>query len=166
MKRARNITSIRQLAKALSRDDKAVRLYLKDDRWTFRRTPPWKASDIPAMVEWRAKNLDQQPDSASTNIEADRALGGLSAERIAKIKLVIERTAKVRLERELLAGKYLARDAVQADLVSRANEAKQTLAAIVGLAPRLVGRDEADIKRLLNEHVELSCNILAGEVAR
>jgi hypothetical protein len=154
------IPSIRKLAKLLGCDEKTLRSYLVDERWPFRRKPRWKVSEVPAMQAWRAQNLEQQPDG--DGIDADPAITGLSPERKAKIRLVIERTAKVRLERELLAGRYLLRDAVQSDLVRRASEAKRTLESVVNLTPRLIGKDESEVRRLLAEHVTLVCEIIAG----
>lgn len=162
MQKTKLITSIRGLARALKLDEKAVRKYLADDRWTFRRTPPWPRSIVAKVSGWRKSQLAQQPDG-----DESEALEGLSAERKTKLKLVIERTAKLRLERELLAGKYLNRDDVEADLVARANEAKQTLQAVTSLAPRLIGKSESEVRALLADHVDLVCRALAnGKVVR
>jgi hypothetical protein len=156
MPKTKQITSIRDLARAMKLDEKSVRKYLADDRWMFKRTPPWPRSIVPKADTWRKLNLEQQPDGDEVD-----ALEGLSAERKTKLRLIIERTAKVRLERELLAGKYLKRDDVEADLIGRASEAKQTLQVITGLAPRLVGKSEAEVRALLADHVDLVCRTLS-----
>ena len=156
--KAKPINSNRSLAQRIGCDERTVRGWLRDGRWPFARTAPWLLSELPAMKRWRAATLEQQHDANGD----DEALAGLSAERREKVELIIERKLKVRLERELLAGRYLLRETAQADLLTRANEAKATLQGITGLAPRLVGKDEAEVRRLLDEHVRLCCGILAN----
>lgn len=148
-----SIPSIRKLAKLLSRDESTIRDWLKDDRWTFSRSAPWPKDQLPAMQQWRSATLEQQDDDAT--------MEGLSAERQAKLELVIERRTKLQIERELLQGRYLLKSEALDEFGKLASEAKATLQAIISLAPRIVGKPEDEVRALLSAHVDLVCNLLA-----
>lgn len=159
-KRNRKITSIRALAKALRRSHVAVRAnWLTHPAWPFAKSPPWDGADVPRMKAWAATAFEQQPEPTDPDTAA--AMKDLSPERQAKLALVIERTAKVKLERELLAGRYIPRERVESDLLGRATEARRTLEAITSLAPRLAGRDEQHIRGELEAAVEHVCRLLS-----
>lgn len=78
-------------------------------------------------------------------------------ERIAKIKLIVERTAKIKLERELLAGGYLKKEDVERDLQARVYSVRAKMQELPLRAALIANRSEAECEGIIESWVKEIC---------
>jgi hypothetical protein len=116
----------------------------------------------PRLMDDRAAN-----NAASVEMEEggeDDAIKALSRnpERIARIKLLVERTAKIKLERELLAGGYIKKEEAERERVARIFSVRAKLQEIPLRSSLIAHRSEAECERILTDWVKEVCDFYAG----
>jgi hypothetical protein len=150
---AKACTTQRELSRALKVSDKAVSQYVRRDDWPVSRRPPWDPNSVAAIKAWRA---GLQEDRAKPT-EATAATGpdpGLDLKRPKSIdyRLKLERTKKLRLEREIKAGQYVRRELLEAALVALAREFVQVLEEEEKALPlQVAGRDPGQVEAIVTE---------------
>lgn len=102
-----------------------------------------------------AGNDDDDPEGAVERLK-------LNPEKLARIKFLIERTAKVKLERELLAGGYVKKTDVQAGLLARVYSIRARLAELPLRAHLLIGKTEVEIESILRDFARETCDHYAN----
>lgn len=83
---ARDIDSVRALAKAVGVSEKAVRGWIARRDWAFGGTPPWKASVLEKIQKWRGSLQENRA-------EPPREGGGVTTED-AKRRYLIAKTGR------------------------------------------------------------------------
>lgn len=161
------IPSVRQLAKELGRSNPTVLSYVKRQDWPFARKGPWKRSDLPKMRRWMAQTL--APDLANPDnvLEPDPVADlRLSPERLAKVRLLITRQAKLELERAILAGDFLDKAEERRRDLEKIQVVKSALQGLSRrLPPLLVGRSVDEISEIIREEATWIMQAFAGEAA-
>src|SRR4051812_21590454 len=108
------------LGKRLGVNQPRIVELIRDEEWRWPTKAPWTEKQAAQMEAW-LKDRRAANNFGASRLEADAeenddesAIRALSKnpERIARIKLIIERTAKIKLEREMLSGGYLKREDV------------------------------------------------------
>lgn len=158
------IVGLRQLGAVLGVSGKTAHKYVHDPRWTFDRKQ-WPESQVPELRAWRERYYPSDADADMVQAAEGDSLNeirSLPAERRAKLQLVLERAAKLKLEREMMLGGYLKKDAVEAERLERIQAVKQELATIRLLAIRLEGRTVIEMERILEQWAEEVCNKFSG----
>lgn len=114
------------------------------------------------ILEGRAGNNATAGDLEDAGEEdAIKALSK-NPERVARIKLLIERTAKLKLERELLAGGYLKREDVEKSNVSRVFSVRAKLQELPLRASLIAHKTEAECERILTDWSREVCDYYSG----
>jgi hypothetical protein len=117
--------SIRELARQLGRNDRAVRKWIADERWKFGRKPPWNVAQVRT---WAAATLAPNP-AASPGVNA-KTIRDMATIEKAKLKLLLERAEKLRLDREIKAGQYTTPEEIERGRIARIGAVKETTAAV------------------------------------
>jgi len=107
--------------------------------------------------------LDEEPEQSDekANDEAIKALTR-NPERVARIKLVVERTAKLKLEREIVAGCYVRKEDVEKDSSAKVFSVRAKLQEIPLRASLIAHRPERECERILTDWVKEICDYYAG----
>ena len=115
-----------------------------------------------ALLEGRAANnaTAAQDEDAGDETAIERL--SKNPERVARIKLVIERTAKIKLERELLAGGYLKREDVERERVARIYAVRAKMQEMPLRSSLLVGKTDAEIHQSLTAWMKEICDHFAA----
>jgi hypothetical protein len=138
---------------------------LADPDWSF-GGPPWTeqtAKQIEAFLkERRAAN-----NATAAEMEAedpDAAIRALSKnpEKIARVKLIVERTAKIKLERELLAGGYIKKEDAEKESIARVFSVRAKLQEIPLRASLIAHKSEAECERILSDWAREICDYYAN----
>lgn len=114
------------------------------------------------LTEARAANNATSGDLEESGDEAAIQALSRNPERIARIKLVIERTAKIKLERELLAGGYLKKEDVEKDRLARVYSIRAKLQEIPLRASLIAMKTEAECERILSDWAREVCDYYAN----
>ena len=122
--------ALRSLAKGIGRQvSNAHRIVHREDwpfgtrpnkRWTVENVLPWVAANV------RSNKAD--PDNEQATLPF--ATGPLSQKGQAELRLLRERTAKVRMDRHIKAGLYMDRETVEAERLARIQAVKSALLAL------------------------------------
>lgn len=174
--------SQRELARQLGRSAKSVNKQVARDAWPFGKAP-WPESLLPELRAY----FDRLP--ADNNTRADKpktessgkvgaadapastvpdtsedAVRSLSSR--AKLQLIVERAAKVKLERGILEGKYLVAEEVEAGRAARVLAVKTALlnlpeSGVVELIR--ASTNDAEAKRVLLDRLMDICHEFAGK---
>lgn len=83
-------------------------------------------------------------------------------ERVARIKLIIERTAKLKLEREMLAGGFLKKEDVDKEATARVFSVRAKMQEIPLRASLIAHKSEAECERILNDWMREVCDYYAN----
>lgn len=155
------------LATQLGISQQRLSKLVNSDGWRFGRGP-WTWKQLPAIRahvnERRALNNATAGAFDEDGKEAtDATIEALSKnpERVAKIKLIIERTAKLKLERELLAGGYLKKEDVDANRVAQIHAVRAKMQEIPLRASLLAHKPEPAITAILTEWMKEVCDYFA-----
>lgn len=131
--------SLRSLAKGIGRSPSNAHRIVHRGDWPFGTRPNkhWTAENV---LPWVAANVrSNKADPEDEQGALPFAEGQLSQKGQAELRLVRERTAKIRLDREIKAGRYMERQRVEAERLARIQVVKSALLAL----PRSV-RQRAD----------------------
>lgn len=155
------------LAERLGITQGRVSQLVKDGRIPRRAT--YTEADVKAakqtLREARAganRTVSQVEDEAESG--NDSAIQALSKnpERVARIKLLIERTAKLKLERELLAGGYVKKEDADKEAVGRVFSVRAKLQEIPLRASLIAHKSEAECERILTDWMREVCDYYAN----
>lgn len=83
-------------------------------------------------------------------------------ERKARVLLLIERTAKIKLERELLAGGYIKKEEAEKERVTRVFSVRAKLQEIPLRASLIAHKSEAECEAILRDWVKEVCDYYAN----
>lgn len=156
------------LAAHLKVSQPRVSQLIKGDGWTWGKGP-WteqQGAEIKAsLIDRRAGNnataavIEDAADAGD-----DTAIRALSKnpEKQARIKLVIERTAKIKLERELLAGGYIRKDEVEKTALARVYSVRAKLQELPLRASLIALKTEAECEEILNGWMREVCDHYAN----
>lgn len=141
------------------------------DDWTFGRAP-WTAAQVQAIrVELADRRARHNATSGKVEDEADGgdetaadAIAKLvrNPEKAARVKLIVERTAKIKLERELLAGGYVAKADVDKDMQSRVFSVRAKLGELPLRASLIAHKTETECERILIDWAKEVCDYYAN----
>lgn len=115
-----------------------------------------------AMLEARAGNNATAGDLEESGDESAIQALSRNPERIARIKLIIERTAKLKLERELLAGGYIKKEDAEKERIARVFSVRAKLQEVPLRASLIANKSEAECERILTDWVKEVCDFYAG----
>ena len=87
---------------------------------------------------------------------------GDQREQEARIKLIVERTAKLKLEREIAAGCYVRKEDVEEAAVRKVYAARALLQEIPLRASLIAHRPERECERILTDWVKEVCDYYAN----
>lgn len=155
---------MRDLAKKIGGvTEAAVRKWLAHAEWKFPRTPPF---DVAAIRAWRratlSENPAEKPGSDPPPQEEKLTANSVAGSRVA---LNIQRAAKIKLEREILARKYTLNEDVDRQNIERITAIKSALFALARTASHeLAGQSAAAIEQILNDRFTALCNDFADEI--
>lgn len=155
------IKSVRALARAVKRDESAVRKWLKNPDWPF-GSGPWKESQLALIKAWAQTNL--APNMATEDVMGTSNGGdGSSKMHQAKLLVLIERARAMKFERELREGKYHPVETCMERRVRQIRAFREAL-QIVGmrLAPGLVGCSANQIEEAINNELRTICEEFAS----
>jgi hypothetical protein len=139
---------------------------LRDPEWRWGRGP-WTEDQADEADAWlagrrEANNATAGMDSGGVGDAQQLEELKRNPEKLARLRLIIERTAKVKLERELLAGNYLKREQVAREQVSKVYAVRAKLQELPLRAHLLVGKTEAECEAVLIGWMREVCEFFAG----
>lgn len=114
------------------------------------------------LLESRAANNATAGDLEESGDESAIEALSKNPERVARIKLIIERTAKLKLERELLAGGYVKKEDVEKDRLARVYSVRAKLQEIPLRASLIAMKTEAECERILGDWAREVCDYYAN----
>jgi hypothetical protein len=120
---------------------------------------PWIASRR-ELNNATAGAYDEDP-APTGNEDALKALSR-NPERVARIKLLIERTAKIKLDRELLSGGYIKKEEADKDKVRKVFSVRQKMQEIPMRASLIANQPEAECEKILSEWMREIADYFAG----
>ena len=138
---------------------------MAESDWSFGKAP-WSESQA-AKIDAHMKARRAVNNATAAVVEEtadDAAIAAMSKnpERVARIKLIIARTAKITLDREVLAGGYIRREDVERENVARVYSVRAKLQELPLRASLLAHKSEAEIERQLTEIAREICDHYAG----
>jgi hypothetical protein len=156
------------LAKELGVTQQRVSKLASSEDWTFGKGP-WTDAQVPkikAHVKAR-RTLNNATAGAYDEPqidETDDAIKSLSKnpERVARIKLIIERTAKLKLERELLAGGYIRKEDADKESVARVYSVRAKLQEIPLRASLIAHKSETECEAIISDWMREVCDFYAN----
>lgn len=110
----RLILSIRKFAKLCGVSHTTMGEHIAHPMWPFAKSAPWRESDADLYSAWRAENMKENVVG-----ETRTDPGTMSIITKAQLAVLFERAKKMKLEREIMEGKYLPRDEVERSRVQR-----------------------------------------------
>jgi len=120
--------SQRELARAVGRSAAAVNGWLKRRDWPFPRQAPKRGWDVAAVKAWAETTLSPDPAAEAADAALARVDGKPMDEmQRAKLHVLVERAAKLRLEREIRQREYVHREQVQREVSRLIHAAKAEL---------------------------------------
>lgn len=132
---AKSARTQRQLADLLGITQQAVSKLSKRRDWPVRRRGPWSTEDVTKLTQWRAT---LQEDRSQLAFASDDELGTLYKQ--SQLLLKTEQAKRARLEREVLTGEKIRREALDSALggmaaafVAICNEIEMTFPARFGV---------------------------------
>jgi hypothetical protein len=157
-----NISTRAELASKLKVSQPTLSRYLNDSRWTFARKAPWKLTDVPSMIRFRAdvlRDVGQHLPAGSNDESRDLRKAKLAAE-VRKLE-----AAANLLESELRvqSGKYVLCSEVfrfVGEAVKVARDKYLNFGARI--SPLLVGKDTAEIDAVITEEISRILDELAN----
>jgi hypothetical protein len=151
-------SSQRGLAMALDRPLSTVRHWMDHAAWPFGRRGPWNVEGVRAWAD-----LTFGP-TAGPDIEPASDLSTLK--RRAEVRVLVERGAKLRLEREAREGKLHDTSACLSRRLSQLHRFKVELLKLPRtIRRRLAGQTEAVIERRLEESLRQILDRLASDIS-
>ena len=161
----KSYTNQKKLAARLKVSGPRLSQLLAESDWSFGKAP-WSESQavkIDAHLKAR-RSMNNATAGAVEESADDAAIATLSKnpERVARIKLIVARTAKIILDRELLAGGYIRREDVEREAVARVYSVRAKLQELPLRASLLAHKSEAEIERQLTEIAREICDHYAG----
>jgi len=175
------------LAKKLKISQPRVCKLMKREGWRWKRSG-WSTADVRAIRKWLDELREENP--ATADVGGGGGGGGAGAGEIgdvhgladlgdeidpqallklvhkpeSRLKLmgVIERAAKVKVDRELLLGGYLKKEDVEAGRVARVQAVRQELSNVRLLAMKLQGKSVVEMEKDLEEWAREVCRKFEG----
>lgn len=159
------------LAKRLKVTQQRVSRLLRRDGWRWPKYG-WSDAEVKEIVEWVEVLREDNPATATEPLGDDvdasevdgesldpRELLKLVSKPEQRIKLlgVIERAAKVRVDRELLLGGYLKKEDVDAGRVARVQAVRAELANVRLLAIKMQGMSVIEMEGVLEDWARGVC---------
>jgi hypothetical protein len=160
-------SGLRSLGEALGVTSKTAHKYVNDPRWVkagLSKTGPWSDAQVEKARVWRRKYYPSSAADAALVAElpghaADplSEIRDLSPVKKAQLQLVVERAAKLKIERELLLGGYLKKEDVDRGRIERVASVRQELANIRLLALKMEGKGLQDREQILEDWARAVC---------
>lgn len=160
------LSGLRSLGQALGVTQKTAHKYVNDPRWTkagLSKTGPWSDAQVEKAKAWRRKFFPSSAADAALLAEPSGAtdplseIRDLSPVKRAQLQLVVERAAKLKIEREMLLGGYLKKEDVERGRVERVAAVRQELSNIRLLALKMEGKGLQDREQILEEWARSVC---------
>jgi len=158
------------LATRLGVNQQRIAKLIRDQEWRWPKNAPWSEKQAAQMDAWLSDRRASNNFGAS-RLEADAeedddesAIRALSKnpERIARIKLIIERTAKIKLEREMLSGGLMKREEVERQWLQRVYSVRAKMQEIPLRASLIAIKSEAECERILTDWMREVCEYYAN----
>ncbi len=140
----RQIKTVTELAAKVGRDKSSVSRWIAREDWPFGQAP-WPLAIVPKVEAWWDEHIGINPTLQD-----------------AKLNLLIERAAKVRMERELLAGLYMKKEEVERGQVQRIYSVRAKMQEVPLRAHLLVGKTEMEIEAILTDWMRGICDYYAN----
>lgn len=125
-------------------------------------TPADVAKFKPLLLEARAANNATAASIEEAGDESEIRAMSKNPERVARIKLIIERTAKIKLERELLAGGYVKREDVEKEMTARVYSVRAKLQEIPQRSALIANKSDAECEAILSGWMREVCEHYAN----
>lgn len=150
----------KELASAMNRDPGTITRWIGDPGWPVGKAGPWSLADAGKVKEWRDRVQQALADDEDVrDVLAVSDKGDTDTMRAAKLDVLKERAAKLRIERRQLEGKLLDADAVERGQVERIEAVKAAMSALVNtLPPKLVGLGATAMEPVLLAEFRALCN--------
>jgi hypothetical protein len=107
------IRTVRELARVLGREHSTILRWRESTTWPVSVEPPWSTADLATIRRWSDKRF--------------KARHGLPDERAARLRVLHERAEMVKLQRQILAGRYHLVEDCEATSLAKIYEAKGRL---------------------------------------
>lgn len=159
---SKKINGQQWLADKLGVTQPRVVALVNDPDWPFGKGP-WKQSDLPKIRGHMSARRAMANATSATAEDDEPSLGDYAKtpERKAKLELIIERTAKIRLERELLAGGYLKKEQVEADRAARVYAVRAKLQELPLRAALIANKSETECAAIVGDWMKEVCDYFA-----
>lgn len=153
---AKRKATISEAAVALDVSERTIREYVHRGA-PHEREKGRLRFDLAALLEW-------QKDAGLTG-EVGRPDGGGGDEDIrrARLELIIERTAKIKQEREMIAGDWLKKADVMRERLARIAATKAKAMEITRRGQQIAGKSEAEAGCMLVQWMRELCDSFAKE---
>jgi hypothetical protein len=162
---AATITGQRQLAKALGVSAKTINKYIHSGDWPFDRSK-WSRALLPKIKAWRQQHYPPEgqrddDDGGDDPIENIRAMPPIKR---AQLSVLVERAAKLKMQRELLLGSYVKKEELDKLKEDHERRSIQQIAAVRHelvnirmVAIKLEGKDLRAMEAVLEEYAKSIC---------
>ena len=163
-----NIKTVAELGRALGISQKSASNLVRRDDWPFARVPPWPRSLCVRMRSWRLANLAEDPNPAQqkrTTGDDESALEMSLSEQVkmlsplnqVRIRKIVEQTATIKFERELMAGGWLKKTDVDSGRLRRMDAVRRILQDLPARAAEFVGLDAVAMPAALEKWARSAC---------
>lgn len=134
-----------------------------DPDWSFGRSG-WSNATLVRIDQHIAARRESNNATASDEQVSEAELSSLTSnpEKKARIHLLVERTAKLKLERELLAGGFIKREEVEREQIAKVYSVRAKLQELPLRASLICHKSEAECESILREWMKEICDFYAG----
>jgi hypothetical protein len=170
-------SSLSALARLVGKTPKTLSLWSRDARWPFGRSGPY---DVAAVRAWAARTLapnpaapDPQESPSSPPSSSDSSPDGLDAidgrrdvaraTQIAKLRVLVERSANLKVDRLIKEREYVPRAEYQTRQDQRESAIVVSLMQLPErLAPALANKPAEELRRILDHALRNLLNLAFG----
>lgn len=159
---AKSYDSQEKLAKRLGVNQQRVSQLVNDPDWSHGRGP-WTEVDAKRiekeLVERRSTNNRTAGDSDDDDAESTVRSITKNPEKIARIRLLISRDAKIKAETAILTGDWVKREDVKTQNIAKALSLRGKTQEIPLRAALIAGKTEIECERVLIEWMKEICEL-------
>jgi transcriptional regulator with XRE-family HTH domain len=157
------------LASRLGCTPARVSQYLRRSDWPFGQGE-WDEAEVPSIKRWREALRAGANATASSAGPSEGESDPASAierlkqnpERYARVRLMLERTAALKFQREQAEGKFIDKDEVERGRVQRVLAVRSKLEELSSRSALIAMKPETECAKILDQWAKEICNHFAG----